>query len=153
MDEDVRSQFLKTELKQFEDMFKNNFPDMKSMDWKEINSIEQFVQNSLGGAFSRMGTDKKKENHFPSEVFETHDRIIAKINIPQHIKLDNIRVYVNGSNIKLEEINEGLNQLIKLPASINEKSAKALFRDGILQIQSKKQFTKSDYHEVFIRSQ
>jgi HSP20 family molecular chaperone IbpA len=41
--------------------------------------------------------------------------------------------------------------MIKLPAGVHAKSAKAYYRDGILQIQAKKQFTNSDYHEVFIR--
>jgi len=148
----VRNNF-NPDMKQFERLFKKNFPGLQSMDiqdWSNVNSIESYVQKMLNHSFKQAGMENSLDHHFLSEVFETHDRVIVKMDIPKKTNLDEIRLYVNGNQIKLINMNE--TQFVKLPSFVNSKTARALYKDGILQIQMKKQSKSEHYREIFIRS-
>jgi HSP20 family molecular chaperone IbpA len=152
MDDDERNNF-NLNMRQFEQFFKKNFPGVQPIDWKDLsnlNSIGNYVEDTLNHSFNRNDKRKQTKTQFSSEVFETHNRVIAKIQIPRHVKLDGMRLYVNGNQIKLENMDE--NQFIKLPVHVNTKSVKAILRDGILQVQMRKKNTNNNYREVYIRS-
>lgn len=152
MEDDGKNKF-DLNMKQFEQFFKKNFPGLQSIDWKEwssTNSIGNYVDKIINNSFNQNGIGKHAKTFFISEVFETHNRVIAKVEIPKHVKPYELRLYVKGNQIKLEYKKE--TQLIRLPAYVNSRTVKALLRDGILQVQMKKQNKAENYREVYIRS-
>ncbi len=149
------NEFKPPDMNSFEKIFKKSFPGMQSLDWKnwqDVNSIESFVQKALEGSFKQYGinTQGGASSRSMYEVFETHDRVIVKINIPVDY-IDDKRLFVKGNKLKLEQTNSHNTEEIPLPASVNNTTARASYKNGVLQVSMRKLSTDDRYKEVNIR--
>lgn len=145
----------KPDFKQFEHIFKRNFPGMESIPWgdlQDVNSIEAFVKNTLGNVFKQSGLGGEAGLYYKSDVFETHDRVIVKIYISDAKSADQFRLMVKSTQVKLEDFFEKTHHTIKLPSPIQPKSARAKYRDGVLQISARKLGHEDSFREIVIQT-
>ncbi|GGE48883.1 spore germination protein GerT [Pullulanibacillus camelliae] len=106
---------------------------------KVMESLDQFLPDFLkqGKASSATKADAPSQRTTPtaqSQVFETHDFVIARIPIrpdnyyPPKILMDTYHLYVRGLPEQESELK------LQLPAPIRPKNAKAEYKDGVLEV-------------------
>ncbi len=142
---------------------KNHF-----FDWKKMESIfgKQFPFSTLSGnksfdlswvedyvksVMKQAMPQNDQPDELESEVFETHRDVIAKIAVPEHISPGDLRIFAASNQIRLEGLPGGAKQFIPLPAHVNPGVSRALMKQGVLQIQMRKQNKEEQYKEIFIR--
>jgi hypothetical protein len=84
-----------------------------------------------------------------TEVFETHQHVIAKIKLPRKEHPRALQVMVRSDRIKLLGLLGGEPYYIQLPAPVLASTARAKFKEGILQVQARKR-KKGAYRETYI---
>ncbi|ANE45444.1 hypothetical protein SY83_02900 [Paenibacillus swuensis] len=132
----------------FEQMFGMKLPRLPG--GTEPEAIEAYVNEVIDRSLPL--TAPVYPRALRAETFETHNSVIVKIRIPPKIKLRNLRVLIHPGHIKVEGLHRSRPQIIKLPTLVNKKRSKAVYRDGILQIQIRKHTANGGgYHEVYIR--
>ncbi|WP_134700088.1 Hsp20/alpha crystallin family protein [Ammoniphilus sp. YIM 78166] len=139
--------------KNFEELFKNNFPNMQPMSGaSDVGSIEQYIKNTMdsvfkngfaqGNGFSNVGPGLR------SDVMDTLHHVIAKVYIPEGVDPYQLMVFVNNQSIKLGGFPDQQKHVVKLPFPVVPRNSKAVFKDGILQVRMKKLAMEDQYHEV-----
>jgi HSP20 family molecular chaperone IbpA len=84
-----------------------------------------------------------------AEVFETHNHVIVKISISYEA---NPIVKVRTDAVKIEGMFDNKKQqLIRLPCLVVPSTARATYKEGILQIKVRKKKLNKSYREVSIR--
>jgi len=122
---------------------KSPFSYVNPLEKLDLSSLHNYVQNAI----SRVSMG---EPALISEVFETHQYAIAKIKISKKLYSNQLRVFVNYNQIKLEGLTGYKAQIINLPCHVEASNCKAIYRQGILEIKLPKVKYKNYYHEVFI---
>jgi HSP20 family molecular chaperone IbpA len=113
--------------------------------------VENYVQKFLSKALpSAVGSTGNGGGRVSFEVFETHDHVIAKIKLPAKENPRALQVFVRSDRIKLVGLLNGKSEHIPLPAQVAPKTAKARFKNGVLQVQVRKRRSKEPYHEVYV---
>lgn len=128
---------------------------MESASWgdlQDVNSIERFVQNTLGNVFKQSGMGGEAGLYYKSDVFETHDRVIVKIYVSDLKSADQFRLMVKSTQVKLENLFEKTHHAINLRSPIQPKSARAKYRDGVLQISARKLGNEHSFREIMIHT-
>ncbi|QGQ98645.1 hypothetical protein EHS13_29070 [Paenibacillus psychroresistens] len=128
-----------------QDIFSNKkfpFTNDNPLENYDLSSIHSYVQNVL----SQVSTG---DEMLRSEIFETHQWVIAKIKIPNKLHPKNLRVWVNATHVKIEKAPEGKEQILNLPCRVDPHAKKAIYKKGILEIRIPKVKYKDRYHEVF----
>lgn len=92
-----------------------------------VNDMMQqsFPGQYYGGSFS--------STRLKQEVFETHDFIIARIEVPEDIDPEHLKVYFLTNELKVEGV-DSETQRIQLPRNGLYKGSKAIYKEGILEI-------------------
>lgn len=136
-----------------ENFLNNKFPflhsDMDQDILKDTSWVEGYVQDILRNTMSRM----RKPSSPPktsSQTFETHQYVIVKLTIPSHIDPGTLLVLTGTNQVKIEGLASSVT-IIKLPCPIVQNSARATYKDGVLQIKMRKKTMKQGYHHVNIR--
>lgn len=115
-------------------------------DWVE-RLVGQVLERTLPRTTKSSGT--KTAVGVSSEVFETHRHVIAKIKLPPKVHPRALQVMVRSDRIKLLGLLGGEPHYIRLPAPVLSRTARAHYREGILQVQARKR-RKGAYHEAYI---
>ncbi|NOU93342.1 hypothetical protein GC093_08950 [Paenibacillus sp. LMG 31456] len=125
-------------------------PTSKQMELlKDTSWIEGYVQNILNKTMPQNGMQKVTQSNSKAEVFETHYHVIVKTPISYEV---NPAVKVRPDLIKIEgQLDNKKNQLIRLPCLVVPSTAKATYKEGILQIKIRKKKLNKTYREVSIR--
>ena len=139
---------------QFEKFFGGPIPFMsdtvKKRTTQDFSWIEQYVNKVLERSIPQ-GNGGGGVNHTDAETFETHHHIIVKVNVPDDIPTRSIRVWAGMNQIKIEGLLRGNPQTITLPKMVDVASARALLKDGVLQIKLRKDSSNDLAQEVPIR--
>ncbi|WP_309120451.1 Hsp20/alpha crystallin family protein [Paenibacillus sp.] len=85
------------------------------------------------------------------ELFQTHRHIIVRFVVPERIKARQLRVYAAVQRLRVEGLPNGGKQTVALPALVYADTARALFKDGVLQIKLMKRPSNERFEEVFVR--
>lgn len=140
--------------KQFEQFFNGKLPfpaSPLSGDNKDpVSWVEGYIKDVLNRAMPNVEVQALK-HHFHSEIFDTHNNIIAKIHIPDKVQARKIRLKLNPYQIRLEGLPDDKTQTIRLSNQIVPNSCKAVYKDGILQLHMRKQSLDPAYTDVDIR--
>lgn len=137
---------------------------------KEIrpDQIEKYVQNIMENVFQQqMGNMKSGHganqiNHpftigenthhqdFQYSLFETHHFVFILLPIADDNQLKNIKLYHTSNQLIIEHFpEEGDKKKIILPSLISKRGAKAIFKDGTLEIKLHKSMD-NQYIEIGI---
>ncbi|GAA0336415.1 spore germination protein GerT [Bacillus carboniphilus] len=94
------------------------------------------MMNSPGAwAGSNQNAPTKGSSPFQETVFETHDDVYVRLSIGETDWLHNMKVSYNRHQcIITDSPEEGESWTIQLPAIVKKKGARALYKDGILEI-------------------
>lgn len=118
----------------------------KQPDWVE-RLISQVLDRTLPKSAKSPGV--KPNGGVSAEVFETHRHVIAKIKLPSKEIPKALQVLVRTDRIKLLGLENDEPYFIELPSPVMARTARALIREGVLQVQARKR-KKGPYHETYI---
>ncbi|GLI09957.1 hypothetical protein YDYSG_59900 [Paenibacillus tyrfis] len=140
--------------KQFEQFFNGKLPfpapSLSGDNGDPVTWVEGYIKDVLNRALPNVEVQALK-HHFHSEIFDTHNNIIAKIHIPDKAQARKIRLMLNPYQIRLEGLPDDKTQTIRLASQIVPSSCKAVFKNGILQLHMRKQPIDHPYTDVNIR--
>ncbi len=137
----------------FKEMLGGMLPPAQSDNPQDLSWVESYVQQTLRSAFHKpeVRTKSAASPSLQSEVFETHNYILVKIKLPGSTHIDNVRVMVSSTQLKLTIIGVDEPHLISLPKAVLSKSGKASYKDDVLQIRLRKQSGRKSFVEIPIR--
>jgi hypothetical protein len=129
---------------------------LQQPEWVQ-NIVRDALSSALPGGLqpspSRSGRGSGKAtmrpSHVSTEVFETHRQVIAKIQLPSKEHARALQVLVRSDAIKLIGLSGGEPVLIRLPAPVVARSARARFRERVLEVYAQKR-KKGRYIETFV---
>jgi hypothetical protein len=101
------------------------------------------------GARGGSGRTGARPSGVATEVFETHRQVIAKIKLPQKENARALQVLVRSDTVKLIGLAGGEPLLIRLPVPVVARSARARFRERVLEVYMQKR-KKGRYIETFV---
>ncbi|MFD7523596.1 Hsp20/alpha crystallin family protein [Paenibacillus chitinolyticus] len=84
------------------------------------------------------------------DTFETHTDVFVRLKIPKSEDPRSLQVMVKTSHVKILGLTDEPRKLIKLPSPVLPKTAKATYKEGVLQIQVRRRRYKDNYHEAYI---
>jgi len=85
------------------------------------------------------------------ELFQTHRHVIVRLIVPERMKPRRLRIFAGVQRLRIEGLpNEG-KQTVELPALVYADTARALFKDGVLQVKLMKRPANDRFEEVFVR--
>lgn len=109
----------------------------------------QFSEGEFRGGGGGSESKSRRSKNLSSDVFETHHFIITRIDVPEDIVPENIKVMFNTNELKIEGV-DSRPQVIRLPANGLYKGSKALYKDHVLEIRIPKR-SKEQYQEIPIQ--
>ncbi|MCI3923691.1 Hsp20/alpha crystallin family protein [Paenibacillus sp. TRM 82003] len=113
--------------------------------------INDYVDNIVNDALSQTGGRRPVPGKLPVELFQTHHYVIARFRVPDSVKAHKLRVFASATKLRLEGLPKDGKQVVALPSAVRSDSAKALYKEGILQIKLLKKRMHERYEEVFVR--
>lgn len=118
----------------------SKWKDLKKLkeDFPDFSSFETYMQNlfseTMPAAFFP-DIFKRKEKLEDYQVFHLHDYVIVRIPIKENVKLKEMKVYHTSSELILEGFpKQGETQTIQLPALVQHKKSKAIYKQQTLEI-------------------
>lgn len=113
--------------------------------------IEGYVQDMLKKTMPAMDAETSSNDEVSVETFETHEHVITQVKLPKEENPRALQVFVKSSHLKLVGFLNGTPRIIKLPSLVLPRTARARYKQRILQIKVRKRGTKEDYHEAYVR--
>jgi hypothetical protein len=117
--------------------------------------VQNIVRDALfqtlpgGGPGRRIGTAGVSASKISTEVFETHRQVIAKIKLSRKENPRALQVLVRSDRIKLLGLPGGEPVYIPLPSPVVASSARARFREGVLEVYALKR-KKGVYVDTYV---
>ncbi|WP_442604205.1 Hsp20/alpha crystallin family protein [Paenibacillus sp. KN14-4R] len=132
-----------------DDPFFNNKLPLKGLG-DNLNLDPSFVEKYVKDVLKQASVNSMHvgKSHLPYELFEMHNAVIAKIQIPKDIKIENLSISINTSQIKIEGLPTEQRILLNIPVVPSKSSA--TFKQDFLQIKMPK-LSKGNFVEVPIR--
>ncbi|HET7578928.1 MAG TPA: Hsp20/alpha crystallin family protein [Bacillales bacterium] len=134
----------------------NGNPNDFSGDWTnpDMSWVKDYVNDVMKQAFPGQFSGKQQGSrssgsNISSDVFETHHFIIARIDVPEDILPENIRVMFHANELRLEGV-ESEPKVIRLPGNGLYKGSKALYKDHVLEIRIPKK-SREPFQEIPIQ--
>jgi HSP20 family molecular chaperone IbpA len=144
----------KSAWKRFEEFFNAEFPIPAHASPEDLSWIEPYVQKTIARVLASTHAMDGNRPHAPpheTETFETLTHVIVKVRIPDRNRARNTNVYAGPNEIRLEEGRGVRRTTIPLPALVLPETCKAVYKNGILQLQLKKRNMEAATHPVPIR--
>lgn len=126
---------------QFQNFFQRQSPPGAKAFTEDLSWVEQMVRTSVDQAM------KAVPQLIRQEVFETHRHVIIKLQVPKRGVLDEWRLLLNDYHL-LVKMAHGKEERITFPVAVVPSTARARYKDGILQIQVRKRRTSGGYREI-----
>ncbi len=120
--------------------------------WSDPNWIEQYVQDMVRRSFRGFGMNTSSSSSagaMPGNTFETHQQVVVKFHVPPNTNLRKVRLYLYTHKLVLEGPGS-MNHTVRLPSPVDPMSGKAVYKDGVLQIQMRKRADTDEFHEIAI---
>lgn len=150
--DDPRTRFLQNfDWKSFEQFFGGKFPNVPIDGMNDPSWVEGLMQDVMKKAFPKSVSLNSLNKSFRTEIFQTHNNVIVKVHIPDKEEARGLSAFVGVNRIRLEGLREDRKQTVKLPAHIQPESCKAVYKNGVLQMQLRKEKISERMHEVNVR--
>lgn len=128
----------------FVDYFRRTFPPSDygaASHW-----LEKEVKDSIESAMAGMRLMDSES----IDLFETHRSVIAKIIVPNRRILKSLSIRVNEEHMKVSGFRHKEIQTIRFPTFVIPSTAKAVYKNGVLQVQIRKKEKSERYYELNI---
>jgi len=112
--------------------------------------IEGYVQDMLKNAMPQ-GNVSSRQSSGGIEVVETHEHIIVQAKLGKEENPRAMQVFVKSNAVKITGYLDGDRQIVKLPALVLPRTAKARYKQRMLQVQIRKRGLQEGYQETYIR--
>lgn len=139
----------------FEKMMVQAFPFLPKHFLREGIADSNWISDTVQNAINRY-IDREMKAKFPYsvfgrtlgyDVFETHRSVIVRIRLPSDIHPRELDTAISCHKVRIR-LPSGETQVIALPRAVNPKRARALFRNGILELRLPR--TGEPYHPVYV---
>jgi HSP20 family molecular chaperone IbpA len=117
---------------------------LKSLDKYMDQIFSQAMPNANGQPLFNSGQDSVK-----SEVFETHHWMFVRIKVPNRAIASKLRISLGVNQVRVSGLTKEI-ETIGLPATARLEGARAIYKDGILEIRIPKDLNEQ-FHEVNIQ--
>lgn len=151
MDDLKKDFFAGFDWKSFEQFFGGKFPLSQTELNRDTSWVDRVVKDVMAKALPQPLEMNLLGKQLRTEVFETHNNIIVKVYIPDKEQARSIRPFLSMNKLKLEGLENGKSQSVKLTSPIIPKSCKAVYKDGVLQLHVKKLKRNGPMHEVYVQ--
>lgn len=140
--------------KKFEELFQGlktaNRPgsSLSGLDW-----IDKFVKEIVAQTVPEAEVARNTRSETPplhTEIFETHRNVIARVHVPPQVHPRKLQLLVSSDQLRIEGP-EGRKQTLDLPAFVNTRVCKAIYRNDVIQIQMRKKSRSGRFEEVFVQ--
>jgi HSP20 family molecular chaperone IbpA len=118
----------------------------------DMSWVQDYVNDMMRQSFPQFndGTFQQgKGKRAKSDVFETHHFMIARVNVPEDILAQNVRVMFHTNELRIEGV-ESQPLTIRLPGNGLYKGSKAMYKDHVLEIRIPKR-KKEQFQEIPIQ--
>jgi len=105
---------------------------MKNSEWLERMAQETFTQSNP--------TPSQSKELYSHNIFETHRSVIVRIQLPQSVNPEFLRVYVGPTSARVEGLSNPAEKKVQLPCEVNRVGIRSSYKDGILEIRMKKNY-------------
>lgn len=146
----MRNQMKQMKPEEMQDYVKNIMEQTLPKYMQEMMKPEGFMKGFQpeSGTWTEASNDHE-QTKFQTSVFETHDYVYVMITVHDQNQLQNLKLFHTSNQLIIEDIPQLADkQTITLPAIVKRKGAKALYKDGILEIKIPKnidmQFSEID---------
>lgn len=145
---------------ELEKLLGENIPKGLLKDRMNMNAgwVGDYVQKVLKNSFSGSGGGSKEtvnettdSVNFEYEMFETHNSVIVRLQIPEEIQHKNILAYVSSNLLKIEQLPRRKKQIIRLPSLVNPSQSRASYKDRVLEVRMAKHMDEDIFNEIKIR--
>jgi hypothetical protein len=121
---------------------------LDNMEWVE-NYIQKILKKAIPKLEAGLISGSLDSSQF--DVFETHDHVIVQVKLDKEEDPRALQVFVKSNQVKLTGFLSGGNKIIKLPALVAPRTARARYKPRTLQIQIRKRGSKESFQETYIR--
>lgn len=122
--------------------------ESKQGDFRWIND---YVDHVVNDALSQTGSRPPLPGRLPVELFQTHHYVIVRFRVPDGMKARRLRVFAAPTKLRLEGLPQERKQVVELPSAVRPESARALYKNGVLQVKLAKRGRRERFEEIFIR--
>jgi len=119
------------------------FEVLREPDWVE-RYIRKLMTKALPEAAGAMNASK-------AAFTESEQYLIVKIKLPEHAVKEELRLFVREDRLRIEGLQRGAKEEIKLPKLVKPRICKAIIRDEILHVKLRKRPMSRTYYESAIR--
>lgn len=143
--------FANFDWKSFEQFFAGKFP-LTPTGMKQDNTwVENVVKDVMTQAFPQSINVDMLGKYYRTELFETHYNVIVKVYIPDKEQARNLRPAISAQRLQLEGLPDEKSQTVRFTSPVVPESCKAVYKDGVLQFNLKKQKANERMHEIRVR--
>lgn len=94
---------------------------------------------------------KRPSKPLREETFETHHYVIVRLHVPVFVNERRLRVHASAQRLKIAGLPGDEEQVVALPFPVSPSSARAMYKDGILQVKLLKRKITERFEEIYIR--
>lgn len=132
-----------------EQLFDGGFPFTKSSLPTNTTMNSEWLERVVQDALTQNMPTASKEL-YPHTLFETHKSVIVRIQLPNSVNPDLLRVYVGASSLRVEGLPGLLEKKVLLPCEVNRIGIRSSFKDGILETRMIKNRSSSQERQINI---
>ncbi|HET7658210.1 MAG TPA: Hsp20/alpha crystallin family protein [Bacillales bacterium] len=126
--------------------------DSSSGIWSDPNMswVQDYVENVMNQAFQgQFKGGQHRNGNIKSNVFETHHSMIIRMDVPEDIVPENVKILFNTNELKVEGI-DSQPEVFKLPRNGLYKGSKAIYKNRVLEIRIPKR-SREQFQEIPIQ--
>jgi HSP20 family molecular chaperone IbpA len=113
---------------------------MMKPDW-----IARIVQEALG-----QSVPSESKELYTHTIFETHKAVIVRIQLPNSVNPELLRVYVGPTSLRVEGFPNQTEKKVRLLCEVNRVGIRSSFKDGILEIRMMKKRSSDQEMQINI---
>ncbi|MEX2414956.1 MAG: Hsp20/alpha crystallin family protein [Paenibacillaceae bacterium] len=87
---------------------------------------------------------------YTHNIFETHKSVIVRIQLPNSLNPELLRVYVRAASLRVEGFPNQTEKKVQLPCEVNTVGIRSSFKDGILEIRMVKKRSSDQERQINI---
>lgn len=132
------------------DQFQQSFKDQIPFNNQQLPWIQDYIQNILSQTMPGPLKGQAHSSRYRSEVFETHDYMIAKIKLPEGVNPDKLKVLLGNHILRLEGDSREESHTLTLPSPGRFHGSRAICKNGVLEVRIPKE-DNDNFRQIHIR--
>lgn len=113
--------------------------------------VDRMMKEAMAAQEQEGFRPKKQSKPLREETFETHHYVIVRLHVPPYVNERKLQVHASAHRLKITGLPGGAEQTVVFPLAVSPDTARALYKDGILQVKLLKRKTSERFEEIYIR--